>query len=72
MDKRKLNTPPANNSIKRFNRTVSTRIEGYLIEELESLLAKKYQNKNVPMNSISFVIRSAIKKKIRELKGMVE
>ena len=69
MDKRKLNTPPVNTSIKRYNRTISTRIESSLIDELELLLQKRYQGRNVPMNSISFVVRTAIKKKIRELKG---
>ena len=67
-DKRKYNTPPSPNSaIKRFTTTVSARIEKELILELERLLKRRYGNKKVPMNSLSFIIRTAIKRKIRDL-----
>jgi hypothetical protein len=69
LDGRKFNVPPPpNNAIKRFDKTVSARIEASLLFELESLLRRRYGAKNVPMSKVSFVIRTAIKKKIRELK----
>jgi hypothetical protein len=69
LDRRKFNTPPPpNNAIKRYDKTVSARIEASLLDELESLLKRRYGAKNVPMSKVSFVIRTAIKKKIRELK----
>ncbi len=69
LDRRKFNTPPPpNNAIKRYDKTVSARIEASLLFELESLLRRRYGAKNVPMSKVSFVIRTAIKKKIRELK----
>ncbi len=67
-DKRKYNTPPPpNQPIKRFTTTVSARIEKELILELERLLYRKYGKRKVPMNSLSFIIRTAIKRKIRDL-----
>lgn len=67
-DKRKYNIPPpANSAIKRFTTTVSARIEKELILELERLLQRRYGNKKVPMNSLSFIIRTAIRRRIREL-----
>lgn len=68
IDLRKNNIPPINDSVKRFDTTVSFRIEKHLIDELERLLLRKYGSRNVPMNSISFVLRSAIKRKINMLK----
>ena len=69
LDNRRFNTPPPpNNAIKRYDKTVSARIEASLLDELESLLRRRYGAKNVPMSKVSFVIRTAIKKKIRELK----
>ncbi len=71
-DNRRFNTPPPpNNAIKRFDKTVSARIEASLLVELESLLKRRYGAKNVPMSKVSFVIRTAIKKKIRELKERI-
>ena len=68
IDKRKFNTPPSNpNTIKRYTRTVSSRIEEHLLERLVLLLNRRYNYKKIPMNSISFVIRRAIITKIREL-----
>ncbi len=67
-DLRQYNVPPVNNSIKRFNTTVSFRIEKELVEELELLLGRRYGLKNVPMSKMSFVLRSAVKKKIYSLK----
>jgi hypothetical protein len=67
-DLRRYNVPPLNNSIKRFNATVSFRIEKELIEELELLLGRRYISKNVPMRKLSFVLRAAVKKKIYSLK----
>jgi predicted DNA-binding protein len=67
-DLRQYNVPPVNNSIKRFDKTVSFRIERELVEELELLLGRRYCSKNVPMRKLSFVLRSAVKKKIKELK----
>ena len=69
LDNRKFNTPPPpNNAIKRYDKTVSARIEASMLDELERLLRRRYGAKNVPMSKVSFVIRTAIKKKIRELK----
>lgn len=67
-DLRRYNVPPVNNSVKRFDTTVSFRIEKELVEELESLLGRRYGLKNVPMRKLSFVLRSAVKKKISALK----
>ncbi len=68
IDLRCYNVPPVNNAVKRFDTTVSFRIERELVEELELLLGKRYGLKNVPMRKLSFVLRSAVKKKIKELK----
>lgn len=69
LDNRRFNVPPPpNNAIKRFDKTVSARVEASLLFELESLLKRRYGAKNVPMAKVSFIIRTAIKKKIRELK----
>ena len=69
LDKRRFNIPPPpNNAIKRFDKTVSARIEASLLDELESLLKRKYGAKNVPMSKVSFIIRAAIQRKVRELK----
>jgi hypothetical protein len=69
LDKRRFNVPPPpNNAVKRFDRTVSARIEASLLDELESLLKRRYGAKNVPMSKVSFVIRAAIQRKVRELK----
>lgn len=70
-DLRKYNVPPINNAVKRFDTTVSFRIERELIEELELLLGRRYSSKNVPMRKLSFVLRSAVKKKIKELKDKI-
>jgi hypothetical protein len=68
-DNRRFNVPPPpNNAIKRFDKTVSARVEARMLFELESLLKRRYGGKNVPMAKVSFVIRTAILKKIRELK----
>lgn len=68
IDLRCYNVPPVNNTVKRFDTTVSFRIERELVEELELLLGKRYGLKNVPMRKLSFVLRLAVKKKIKELK----
>jgi hypothetical protein len=68
-DLRRYNVPPVNNSVKRLDTTVSFRIEKELVEELESLLGRRYGLKNVPMRKLSFVLRAAVKKKIKELKS---
>ena len=70
-DLRMYNVPPINNAVKRFDTTVSFRIERELIEELELLLGRRYSSKNVPMRKLSFVLRSAVKKKIKELKDKI-
>jgi hypothetical protein len=72
LDNRRFNTPPPpNNAIKRFDKTVSARVEASMLDELESLLKQRYGAKNVPMSKVSFVIRTAIKKKIRELRERI-
>jgi predicted DNA-binding protein len=71
LDLRIYNVPPINNSVKRFDTTVSFRIERELVEELELLLGRRYYSKNVPMRNLSFVLRSAVKKKIKELKDKI-
>ena len=69
IDRRKFNVPPPPpNAIKRFNKTISARVEANLVDELERLLQRRYGAKNVPMKSISFVIRMAITRRIRELR----
>jgi hypothetical protein len=69
IDRRKFNVPPPPpNEIKRFNKTISARVEANLVDELERLLQRRYGAKNVPMKSISFVIRTAIIRRIRELR----
>lgn len=67
-DLRQYNVPPINNSVKRFDTTVSFRIEKELVDELEILLGRRYGLKNVPMRKLSFVLRSAVKKRINTLK----
>ena len=71
IDLRQYNVPPVNYSIKRFDTTVSFRIEKELVDELEILLGRRYGLKNVPMRKLSFVLRSAVKKKIKELKDKI-
>lgn len=69
IDNRRFNIPPPpNNAIKRFDKTVSARIEASLLDELERLLKRRYGAKNVPMSKVSYIIRTAIQRKIRELK----
>ena len=69
IDNRMYNIPPLNTATKRFDKTISFRVESDLIYELEKLLNMRYGGRKIPLNSISFVLRNAIKKKIRELKG---
>ncbi len=68
IDLRCYNVPPPNNSVKRFDTTLSFRIEKELVDELEILLGRRYGSKNVPMRKLSFVLRLAVKKKISALK----
>lgn len=70
-DLRRYNVPPVNSSVKRFDTTVSFRIEKELVDELEILLGRRYSSKNTPMSKLSFVLRSAVKKKIKELKSQI-
>jgi hypothetical protein len=68
VDRRVYNIPPAPNTApKRFNKTLSFRIEADIVNELERLLKRRYGSKRVPMNSVSFVLRTALKKKVKEL-----
>jgi hypothetical protein len=67
-DLRQYNVPPVNYSVKRFDTIVSFRIEKELVEELELLLGRRYSSKNVPMRNLSFILRLAVRKKIKELK----
>lgn len=72
IDNRRFNIPPPpNNAAKRFDKTVSARIEASLLDELESLLKRRYGAMNVPMAKVSFIIRTAIQRKIRELRDRV-
>ncbi len=59
--------PPPNTAPKRFNKTLSFRVEADIVDELERLLKRRYGAKRVPMNSVSFVLRVALKKKVKEL-----
>lgn len=69
LDNRRFNLPPPpNNAIKRFDKTVSARIEATVLDELDCLLKRRYGGKNMPMAKVSFIIRIAILKKIRELR----
>jgi hypothetical protein len=68
IDRRVYNIPPAPNTApKRFNKTISFRIEADIVDELERLLKRRYGSKRVPMNSVSFVLRTALKKRVKEL-----
>ena len=68
MDRRVYNIPPPPNmASKRFNKTLSFRVESDIVDELEQLLKRRYGSKRVPMNSVSFVLRTALKKKVKEL-----
>ena len=71
IDLRYYNVPPKNNTVKRFDTTVSFRIERELVEELELLLIRRYGSRNVPMKKLSFVLRLAVKKKIKDLKDKI-
>lgn len=68
MDRRVYNIPPPpNTALKRFDKTLSFRVEADIVDELEQLLKRRYGSKRVPMNSVSFVLRTALKKKVKEL-----
>jgi hypothetical protein len=68
LDRRVYNIPPPpNTAIKRFTKTLSFRVEADIVDELEQLLKRRYGSKRVPMNSMSFVLRTALKKKVKEL-----
>ena len=68
MDRRIYNIPPPpNTALKRFTKTLSFRVEAAIVDELEQLLKRRYGSKRVPMNSVSFVLRVALKKKVKEL-----
>jgi hypothetical protein len=68
LDRRVYNIPPPSNTApKRFDKTLSFRVEADIVDELEQLLKRRYGSKRVPMNSVSFVLRTALKKKIKEL-----
>jgi hypothetical protein len=68
MDRRVYNIPPPPNTApKRFTKTLSFRVEADIVDELEQLLKRRYGSKRVPMNSMSFVLRTALKKKVKEL-----
>ena len=67
-DRRVYNIPPPPNTApKRFNKTLSFRVEASIVDELERLLKRRCGSKRVPMNSVSFVLRTALKKKVKEL-----
>jgi hypothetical protein len=69
-DGRKFNIPPVNpNTIRRFTRTVTARVEEPILAKLLLLLNKRYNFRKIPMNSLSYVIRRAILLKIRELEN---
>jgi hypothetical protein len=59
--------PPPNTAPRRFTKTLSFRVEADIVDELEQLLNRRYGSKRVPMNSVSFVLRTALKKKVKEL-----
>lgn len=68
LDRRVYNIPPPPNTApKRFTKTLSFRVEADIVDELERLLKRRYGSKRVPMNSMSFVLRTALKKKVKEL-----
>ena len=68
LDKRVYNIPPPPNTApRRLTKTLSFRVEANIVDELEQLLKRRYGSKRVPMNSVSFVLRVALKKKVKEL-----
>lgn len=68
LDRRVYNIPPPPNTApRRLNKTLSFRVEANIVDELEQLLKRRYGSKRVPMNTLSFVLRVALKKKVKEL-----
>ena len=59
--------PPPKTAPKRFTKTLSFSVAADTVDELERLLKRRYGAKRVPMNSVSFVLRVALKKKVKEL-----
>ena len=67
-DRRKFNIPPkAPKYEKTYNKVLSVRVVDEELNELKRLLNKGYGYKKIFLNSVSYVVRKAIKRKIREL-----
>ena len=68
-DRRKFNIPPKPPKYeKTYNKVLSVRVVDKELKELKRLLNKRYGYKKIFfLNSVSYVVRKAIKKKIREL-----
>jgi len=68
IDRRKFNIPPkAPKYEKTYDKVLSVRVDDEELKELKRLLNKRYGYKKIFLNSVSYVVRKAIKRKIREL-----
>ena len=67
-DRRKFNIPPKPHKYeKTYDKVLSVRVVDKELKELKRLLNKRYGYKKIFLNSVSYVVRKAIKRKIREL-----
>ena len=67
-DRRKFNKPPrATRSDKIYDKVMSVRVVEKDLDELKTLMNKRYKGRKIFLNSVSWVVRNAIKRRIREL-----
>ena len=67
-DRRKFNIPPKPPKCeKTYDKVLSVRVVDEELKELKRLLNKRYGYKKIFLNSVSYVVRKAIKRKIREI-----
>ena len=67
-DRRKFNIPPKSPKYeKTYDKVLSVRVVIDDLNELKRLLNVRYGYKKIFLNSVSYVVRKAIKRKIREL-----
>ena len=67
-DRRKFNIPPKPPKYeKTYDKVLSVRVVEDDLNELKRLLNVRYGYKKIFLNSVSYVVRKAIKRKIREL-----
>ena len=67
-DRRKFNIPPKPPKYENtYDKVLSVRVVEDDLNELKRLLNVRYGYKKIFLNSVSYVVRKAIKRKIREL-----